>query len=647
MNTTLKKLEPLRPAVEGAPTGVVVVDAAGTILLANAELERVFGYAAGELVGLPIDVLIPDGLRVEHAGHQGALTQPPAPPPLRVGHDLEGRRKDGSVVQVEVGLRPASQDSDVLVLASIVDVGERHRDAASRHAALEDQLAFERFFAQFSFQCINLPENEVATAIRDVLARLGESLGLERCSFFTITASGSAVDAQFWTGPGVGALELPLDVRTMFPFVFEELRAGRTVAFSDRDDLPNEQDRASFATLGTRSGVYVPLSVDGHLAGAVAFSTLRTPRQWPPQVLHRLKVMSSVFTQVLARIQRQEALRTAHAEVQRLKDQLHAENVYLRREERERLGVTRIVGQSPAVVAVMDQIRQVAATDSTVLLLGETGTGKELFATQIHELSARHSRPMVRVNCGAIPSTLIESELFGREKGAFTGALARQAGRFELADHSTIFLDEIGDLPQEVQVKLLRVLEERTIERLGSPRPITVDTRIIAATHRNLEQRVQEGSFREDLYYRLNVFPIHTPPLRERIEDIPLLVWRFVEEFSKAFGKRVDSIDAGNMAALQQYHWPGNIRELRNTVERALIVATSRRLTIPVPHSTSSAPRRSMKLMDVEREHIRSVLESTRWRIRGIGGAADRLALKPTTLETRMAKLGIRRPKDP
>jgi transcriptional regulator with GAF, ATPase, and Fis domain len=333
--------------------------------------------------------------------------------------------------------------------------------------------------------------------------------------------------------------------------------------------------------------------------------------------------------------------------VQRLKDRLQAENVYLRREERERLGVTRIVGQSAAVMRVIDQIRQVAATDSTVLLLGETGTGKELFATQIHELSARHNKAMVRVNCGAIPATLIESELFGREKGAFTGALARQAGRFELADHSTIFLDEIGDLPQDVQVKLLRVLEERTIERLGSPRPITVDTRIIAATHRNLEQRVQEGIFREDLYYRLNVFPISVPPLRDRAEDIPLLVWRFVEEFSKAFAKRVDSIEKDSLSALQQYHWPGNIRELRNTVERAMIVATSRKLTIPLPHSAAAAPRRSTKLVDVEREHIRSVLESTRWRIRGAGGAADRLALKPTTLETRMAKLGIRRPKEP
>jgi transcriptional regulator with GAF, ATPase, and Fis domain len=325
-------------------------------------------------------------------------------------------------------------------------------------------------------------------------------------------------------------------------------------------------------------------------------------------------------------------------------ERLVAELSYLRREERERLGLTRIVGQSAAVRRVLELVQQVAVTDSTVLLLGETGTGKELFATQIHELSHRRGRAMVRVNCAAIPATLIESELFGRERGAYTGALSRQVGRFELADHSTIFLDEVGDLPADVQVKLLRVLEERQIERLGSPHPITVDTRIIAATHRNLEQRVAEGSFRADLYYRLNVFPIEVPPLRDRVEDIPLLVWRFVEEFSKAFGKRIDAIDKDSLAALQQCSWPGNIRELRNTVERAMIVASTRRLAIQSPHAPAAPSRRSPKLIDVEKEHIRTVLETTGWRIRGVGGAADRLGLKPTTLETRMAKLGLKRP---
>jgi transcriptional regulator with GAF, ATPase, and Fis domain len=325
------------------------------------------------------------------------------------------------------------------------------------------------------------------------------------------------------------------------------------------------------------------------------------------------------------------------------RDALEAENQYLRQEVQERLGTGLIVGQSAAIQRALEQARQVAATDSTVLLLGETGTGKELIATQIHEQSRRRGRVMVRVNCAAIPVTLIESELFGREKGAFTGALARQIGRFELADQSTIFLDEIGDLPADVQVKLLRVLEERQIERLGSPRSVPVDVRIIAATHRDLDRRIAEEAFRQDLFYRLNVFPIRVPPLRERVEDIPLLVWRFVDEFSKSFGKRIDTISPENMEALQRSVWPGNIRELRNVVERAMIVATAPQLVIPVPAQSQTSPR-SEKLADVEREHVLNVVASCRWRIRGVDGAAERLGLRPTTLETRMAKLGIKRP---
>jgi formate hydrogenlyase transcriptional activator len=304
-----------------------------------------------------------------------------------------------------------------------------------------------------------------------------------------------------------------------------------------------------------------------------------------------------------------------------------------------------IVGQSPAILRLLEQARLVAATDSTVLLMGETGTGKELIATYIHGLSARRAKPMVRVNCAAIPNTLIESELFGRERGAFTGADSRQIGRFELADRSTIFLDEIGDLRTEVQVKLLRVLEERQIERLGSPNGIRIDTRIIAATNRDLQKRIEEDAFREDLFYRLNVFPIQVPPLRQRSEDIPLLMWRFVDEFSRTFGKRIEAISNDTMTALRDYSWPGNIRELRNIVERAMILATGPTLTITVPSASRAAGARSVKIADVERAHILSVLESARWRIRGSGGAADQLGLRPTTLETRMAKLGLTRPK--
>ncbi len=287
---------------------------------------------------------------------------------------------------------------------------------------------------------------------------------------------------------------------------------------------------------------------------------------------------------------------------------------------------------------------QVAQTGATVLLSGETGTGKELVATAIHEQSSRGARAMVCGNCGAIPTTLIESELFGREKGAYTGALTRQTGRFELADGSTLFLDEIGELPGEMQVKLLRVLQERQIERLGSSRPIRVDVRIIAATNRDLEQMIADGAFREDLYYRLNVFPIQVPPLRERPEDIPTLTWAFIEEFAKALGKRIESISKEHMLALQRYPWPGNVRELRNVVERAVIVSNDPRLAIEPPRAKAAGVRRHLRLQDVEREHIRGVLERTGWRVRGDAGAAELLGLKPSTLEDRMAKLGLRRP---
>ena len=341
-----------------------------------------------------------------------------------------------------------------------------------------------------------------------------------------------------------------------------------------------------------------------------------------------------------------EKLRHALAEGERLRDQLENENDHLRREVTTLQGAPLLVGASTALRHAFDAASQVAPTGATVLLVGETGTGKELFASQIHDLSPRRNRPMVRVNCSAIPSALIESELFGRERGAYTGALSSQAGRFEVADKSTLFLDEIGDLPLEMQIKLLRVLQERQIERLGSSKPIHVDVRIVAATNRDLEKGIEQGTFRQDLYYRLNVFPIRVPPLRERPDDIPMLVWSFVDEFSKSFGKPIETVSKDCMLALQRYPWPGNVRELRNVVERAVIVTTGPRLTIDPPKSSAivASGHPSMALVDIERDHIVAVLDRVKWRVRGDGGAAELLRMKPSTLESRMAKLKIHRP---
>jgi transcriptional regulator with GAF, ATPase, and Fis domain len=303
-----------------------------------------------------------------------------------------------------------------------------------------------------------------------------------------------------------------------------------------------------------------------------------------------------------------------------------------------------ITGESPAIRRVIEQVHQVSATPATVLLLGETGVGKEVFAEAIHAASPRHPRSMIKVSCTAMPATLIESELFGHECGAFTNASSRRIGRFEAANRSTIFLDEIGELPLELQAKLLRVLQERTVERLGGGGvSVNLDVRVIAATNRNLEAAVADGAFRQDLYYRLNVFPVTIPPLRERLEDMTCLVRTFVQEFSRAFNRRIDVVSQESLDALRRYDWPGNVRELRNVIERAMITATGPTLTVRVPETVERRLSPSQTLVNVETEHIRQVLHACGWRIRGAGGAAERLDIKPTTLESRMARLGIAR----
>jgi formate hydrogenlyase transcriptional activator len=343
-----------------------------------------------------------------------------------------------------------------------------------------------------------------------------------------------------------------------------------------------------------------------------------------------------------------DELKAALEKIHNLQERIQHENVYLRHEIADRKG-SKIVNGCEAMRRILEQVQQVAATPASVLISGETGTGKELLALAIHEASPRKNRSMIQVNCAAIPAALIESELFGREKGAFTGALSKQVGRFELADSSTLFLDEVGELPLDAQAKLLRVLQEKQFERLGNPKPIKVDVRIIAATNRNLSQEVAEGRFREDLYYRLNVFPIQLPPLRERREDIPKLIETFVQEFAAGMDKNIVAVDKNSLQGLCLYEWPGNIRELRNVIERAVILAKNPILKIALPIDglgTLSMPSSSSlaSLEEVERQHITHVLETCGWRVRGQGGAAAILGLNPNTLESRMTKLDIRRP---
>jgi PAS domain S-box-containing protein len=428
----------------------------------------------------------------------------------------------------------------------------------------------------------------IADVFANALARKQAELRL-RESEARLSLAAAAGGAGLWeVEPATGRGWFSPEVRAIYDFSpSQEITLDCIAALVHPDDREARLDRIRAAVDGgsayaTEHRIVLPdgrirwVHVRGHSYAAGPGS--------PAKVV-------GVAIDVTERKVAEQRLRQALEDIRRLHDQLQQENVYLRAEVVEGQRHAHIGGESPAIGLALEQARRVAATPSTVLLVGETGTGKERFAALIHELSARCVRPMVKVNCAAIPATLIESELFGREKGAYTGALSRQVGRFELAHGSTLFLDEIGDLPRDVQVKLLRVLEEKQVERLGSPRPIPVDVRIIAATNQDLEAAVRAGRFREDLYYRLNVFPIVIPPLRERREDIPTLARLFVEEFATFTGKHIDAIAKSSMDELVSYDWPGNVRELRNVIERAMILATGRTLKIDIPHSAKVRAR--------------------------------------------------------
>ncbi len=356
--------------------------------------------------------------------------------------------------------------------------------------------------------------------------------------------------------------------------------------------------------------------------------------------------MSGSIQDITERKQAELDLREALSEIKELKDKLEVERAYLQEEIKSQYNHENIIGQSNALNYIFYKVEQIAPTDTTVLVLGETGTGKELVARAIHGLSPRKDRALVKVNCATLPANLIESELFGHEKGAFTGAHARQLGRFEVADGATLFLDEIGELPLELQPKLLQVIQDGEFERLGSSGTIKVDVRVIAATNRNLEEEVRRGRFREDLWYRLSIFPITVPPLRERMEDIALLVDFFVDKISKRLGKTIESIPTSVMNALQDYQWPGNVRELENVLERAVINSSGPKLRLvdelKKPHKDLSTTQKTMA--EVERDHIVRILEQTNWKVSGKNGAAEILGLNRSTLRARMRKLGIRQP---
>jgi transcriptional regulator with GAF, ATPase, and Fis domain len=449
-----------------------------------------------------------------------------------------------------------------------------------------------RLSGAFASAMVRLDSDEIDAAIEDFLGRLGEDLDADRVA---LVSAADRTSLKSWVRPGAG----PQDF-------------GRT-------------------RLLTTAGNRIALSAEGPGARTEPVS---------PSAAAELQLLADLMAVAIQHAEQKRELVSLRLESRlasragRMADDLDADDF------------EDIVGDSPALRVALSRVLEVASTDASVVLLGETGTGKELFARAVHNRSSRRGQPFVRVNCAALPPTLIESELFGHERGAFTGAVSMRQGRFELAHRGTIFLDEIGDLAADIQAKLLRVLQEGEFERVGSSQTRKVDVRVVAATHHDLDAAVREGRFRVDLFYRLNVFPIVLPPLRERIEDIPRLVWFFINRRQRALNRRFTRIPSPVMTALQEHAWPGNVRELENVIERAMIHSTGDTLVLDDGPGLKvwSSPHEGSTLQDVERRHIELALRRCGWRINGTGNAADVLGLHPNTLRFRMKKLGIRRP---
>ncbi len=511
---------------------------------------------------------------------------------------------------------------------------ERYRTLLEINNALVENLTQEALF------------HAIAESLRRVLPfdRTAIFLHDQQRNVLRLFVLESSLTSKYF----VVGLEMPVgDSHVGRVFQSQELLLCRDLA-TERHYSADEQAYAD----GVRSYIIVPLVVHGRSIGVLAVASVNPSQYSETDAVFFREVANQVALAV-------ENMK-AYEEIATLKGRLERESVYLQEEIRREHNFSDLIGNSPPLLALLRQVEQVAPTDSTVLIVGETGTGKELIARAIHARSGRRERALVKVNCSAISAGLVESELFGHVKGAFTGAIERRIGRFELADGGTIFLDEVGELPPETQVKLLRVLQEREFEPVGSSRTQPVNVRVIAATNRNLEEAVAGGRFRSDLFFRLNVFPLTVPPLRERREDIRLLVTFFLAQFAGKLGKRLASVTDETMERLTAYDWPGNIRELQNVVERAVILSAGSVLeidptTLPVqprgnertPAAAASAippgPRTLPSLEEVERSHILAALEHTAWVIEGPKGASAILKLHPNTLRSRMEKLGIKR----
>ena len=554
---------------------------------------------------------------------------------------------------------PAGEDRAVrLNTVGVVRDGLLHRmwavennilDLQQTKAALSRRREYQALVASVSQRLVKAADDEAEHVIRDCMKSVCEFIGSDRSTIFWIDeATNIASVAYYWSSD---ASEVRPVSMNQFPGFATHLRAFRPVRIDDVADLPDKYrvDRSSLEKFDLKSLLIIPLVVGGQAVGGLSTGRLREQQAWTDQDVDDLTVFAELFANYVLRLKSRIELKDTMKKLEQATERLEAENVYLRQEIELTHGFDDIVGQSDAVLRSLQLVEQVAPTKTPVLVHGETGTGKELVARAIHELSDRCDRPLVKVNCAALPANLIESELFGHEKGAFTGADSSKRGRFDLADGSTLFLDEIGEIPVELQAKLLRVLQEGEFDRLGGSKTIKVDVRLVVATNRNLAQAVQAGEFRSDLYYRINTFPIEMPALRNRGDDIQLLTEHFVKTHAPRLGRDVSEISASTMSQLRNYPWPGNVRELEGIVQRALISSTGPVLELAEPlvahveekHEPDTTVS-DLKL--VEREHIVAVLEDANWKISGTSGAAAKLGIPPSTLRSKMKKLSIVRP---
>jgi transcriptional regulator with GAF, ATPase, and Fis domain/PAS domain-containing protein len=621
-----------------APVGYFTFDSQGTIHESNINGAQLLGAERQLLIGTPFALYIADAAgRKVFSDHLALVSQRH----VNLKCELNIRRNDGTVMYCNFhSIAITSSHTSGCILTSIVDNSIRK--------ALETEVKDARKYAE------NIVENVLNPLL--VFSSDLKIITANRSFYETFKVTPEATIGHFiydlgnrqWNIPKLRVLfEAILPNKTEFnDYEIEHNFPGigkRVILFNARKIF--REKIASYIILLGMEDITERKQMTLDLQNA--HDKLEITVQERTAELTRSNLQLTV--EIEERKNAERLLQSTYKEIKQLKDRLQAENIHLQQELAKQYNFGEIVGQNSLLTHVFSQVEQVAPMNATVLLLGETGTGKGIIARSIHSRSSRKGRALITIDCTTLPATLVESELFGRERGAFTGSDTKQIGRFELADGGTIFLDEIGDMPIELQCKLLRVIQDGEFERLGSPRTIKTDVRIIAATNRNLSEEVKCGRFREDLFYRLNVFPITIPPLRQRMEDIPLLVNHFIAKFNKKIGKKIETVSASTLNALQEYHWPGNVRELENVIERAVIVSQGNSLQVLdsfelIPNVEGQPTRLDVKsLVEFEHDYVLQILEKTGWRIDGKDGAALLLGLNPSTLRARMRKYGISR----